>query len=772
MPVRVRPLPSRGSLDDRVRPALMKGGGDQRAYQDALHQTALGLMQRLDQKELLLSIATRAAALVGTEHAYVYLADPAHEALEVAIGIGVYESYVGYRLRCGEGVAGRVWASGNAVNVADYDTFAGRSADFPRGEFRAVMGVPLTSGQEVVGVLGLSFTEPERRFEAEDVEMVGRFAQLASIALDNSRLYSISQGEIAERTRAAAAHEANEQRYRLLFEANPLPMWVHDVETLDFLDVNETARQSYGWTREEFLAMTIDDLRPPGETTRLARSQGDHGEGVTIETRHRRRDGSIIDVEVTTTAFEFQGREMRLVLAHDVTARRQLEEQLTRQAFHDDLTRLPNRSLFHDRLEHSLSRRRHRESLAVLFIDLDRFKVVNDSLGHGAGDRLLEELAGRLSVCVRSGDTLARLGGDEFTVLLEDLSDSGEAVRVVERILEATRAPFYLAGHEVVLSASVGVAFGLPGHTQPDDVMRQADVALYRAKSAGGDLFVVFDEAMNAQALDRLDLETDLRHALERDELRLHYQPEVDLANGHIVGVEALVRWAHPQRGLLPPEHFIPMAEEIGLIMPIGQWVLDEACRQARTWLDDLPKGRPPLVSVNLSVREFQQADVAERVGRSLAKAGLPASMLRLEITESMILETSARAESLVASLRERGVGVALDDFGTGYSSLSAIRRLRVDTLKIDRSFIAGIHESPLDVAIAEAIVRLAHALGMDVVAEGIESDLQRRPLRAIGVDRGQGFHFGRPVPAAEMRALLLSGEPLGMGDAVQRAVR
>jgi len=401
----------------------------------------------------------------------------------------------------------------------------------------------------------------------------------------------------------------------------------------------------------------------------------------------------------------------------------------------------------------------------VLFIDLDRFKVVNDSLGHGAGDRLLQEMAGRLSVSVRSGDTLARLGGDEFTVLLEDLSDSGEAVRVVERILEATRAPFLLAGHEVVLSTSVGVAFGLPGHTQPDDLMRQADVALYRAKSAGGDLFVVFDEAMNAQALDRLDLESDLRHALEQAQFRLHYQPEVDLASGHIVGVEALIRWEHPRRGLLPPEHFIPMAEEIGLILPIGQWVLDEACRQARAWSDELPEDRRPIMSVNLSVREFQQPDVAERVGHSLALAGLPAGMLRLEITESMILDPTARAESLVASLHERGVGIALDDFGTGYSSLSAIRRLPVDTLKIDRSFIAGIHESPSDVAIAEAVVRLAHALGMDVVAEGIESDLQRRPLQAIGVDRGQGFHFGRPVSGTEMGDMLRSGEALGVGN-------
>jgi diguanylate cyclase (GGDEF)-like protein/PAS domain S-box-containing protein len=730
-------------------------------------------MRRLDQKEVLHSIATRAAGLVGTEHAYVYLADPARDELEVAIGIGTYDRYVGYRLPRGEGVAGRVWATGSPLMVDDYDTFPGRSAAFGSGSFKAIMGVPLTSGDEVVGVIGLGYTEPGRTFGPDDVEIVSRFAQLASIALDNARLFSTAQTEIAERTRAAAALAASEQRYRLLFESNPLPMWVHDMETRAFLDVNETAMRSYGWTREEFLSMIVEDLRPAGDAAPMVRHHADpQATAPAIQMRHRRKDGSLLDVEITTNGFEFEGRHVRLALANDITERRHLEERLTRQAFHDELTRLPNRALFHDRLEHSLARRRPRESLAILFIDLDRFKVVNDSLGHGAGDRLLQELADRLSVCVRTGDTLARLGGDEFTVLLEDLADSGEAVRVVERILEATRAPFHLDGHEVVLSASVGVAFGLPGHAQPDDLMRQADVALYRAKSAGGDLFVVFDEAMNAQALDRLDLESDLRHALEQDELRLHYQAEVDLAIARIVGVEALVRWDHPRRGLLPPAHFIPLAEEIGLILPIGQWVLDEACRQARVWFDALPAGRRPIMSVNLSVREFQQPDIADRVGRSLASAGLPPGMLRLEITESMILDPSARAEALIASLHERGVRIALDDFGTGYSSLSAIRRLPVDTLKIDRSFIAGVHESPSDVAIAEAIVRLAHALGMDVVAEGIESDLQRRPLQAIGVDRGQGFHFGRPVPGAEMQALLLAGEPLAAGDLPALTVR
>jgi diguanylate cyclase (GGDEF)-like protein len=390
-----------------------------------------------------------------------------------------------------------------------------------------------------------------------------------------------------------------------------------------------------------------------------------------------------------------------------------------------------------------------------MLLDLDRFKVVNDSLGHAAGDELLVQLGARLRSIARPGDTVARLGGDEFAILLEDVRSAADTVRVVERVLNAARAPFDLDGHELFVTASVGVAFGTPGSISQAELMRQADVALYRAKSGGRDHFVVFDDEMNSRALERLDIESDLRHALERGELLLHYQPEVDLLSGRIVGVEALARWQHPRRGLLSPAAFIGVAEETGLILPLGQWVLEAACRQARVWQQASCGSEPFLMSVNLSVRQFQQLDLAERVEGALRAAGLAAEQLRLEITESMLLDLSGLAPGALENLRGLGVSLALDDFGTGYSSLGLLRSLPVSTLKVDRAFVTGLPDSGPNLAIVQAVVRLAHALGLRVVAEGIETPAEAAALRDAGCDRGQGYHFARPLPAEQVTDLL-----------------
>jgi EAL domain-containing protein (putative c-di-GMP-specific phosphodiesterase class I) len=342
-------------------------------------------------------------------------------------------------------------------------------------------------------------------------------------------------------------------------------------------------------------------------------------------------------------------------------------------------------------------------------------------------------------------------------VLLDDLRSAGDALRVAGRIVEASRAAFDLQGQELFVTVSVGIAFGSPGVTKAAELMRQADVAVNRAKAQGRNQFVVYDEAMNRQALERVELEGDLRHALERDELRLHYQPEVNLADGRMVGVEALARWQHPRRGLLPPSAFVSLAEETGLILPIGQWVLDSAARQVHQWRERFPFAHDLTVGVNLSVRQLQQVDLAERVARTLAETRLAPSALHLEITESMIIDLSERAGTALRNLRRLGVAIALDDFGTGFSSLSTLRTMPVEVLKIDRSFVVG-RETERNMAIVEAVVRLAHALNIEVVAEGIETTAARDALLAIGCDRGQGYLFGRPMPPEELAVLLAHG--------------
>jgi diguanylate cyclase (GGDEF)-like protein/PAS domain S-box-containing protein len=676
------------------------------------------------------------------------------------IGIGVFEDEERVPLRRGEGVAGIVWATGQPLAVDDYSTFPGRAPAYADMGYHALAGAPLTSGGQVAGVIGLSHLDPARRFSADDMARLSRLAQLASLALEHARLCAASQDQVAERTHSTAALGASERRYRLLFENNPQPMWVHDPATHRFLAVNDAAVRAYGYERDAFLALSLADIWLVDEgatyTDDLARIEAG-GMGRPYLTRHRTSDGSAIEVELTAHPLDEGDGPQRLVVAVDVTDRRRLEGELARQTLHDELTRLPNRTLFRDRLEQTLARRRALESVAVLFLDVDNFKVVNDSLGHVAGDELLVQLARRLGTVARPGDTIARLGGDEFTVLLDDLRTPGDAMRVAGRIVESTRAAFDLQGQELFVTASVGIAFGTPGVTKAGELMRQADVALNRAKAQGRNHFVVYDEAMNSRAVERVELEADLRHALERGELRLYYQPEVNLADGRLVGVEALMRWQHLRKGLLLPGAFVPLAEETGLILPIGQWVLDMAARQAHAWRERYPFARELTVSVNLSVRQLQQADLAERVARTLAETRLAPGALHLEITESMIIDLSERAGTALRNLRRLGVAIALDDFGTGFSSLSTLRTMPVEVLKIDRSFVVG-RETERNVAIVEAVVRLAHALDIEVVAEGIETPAARDTLLAIGCDRGQGYLFGRPMPVEDLEALLEGG--------------
>jgi diguanylate cyclase (GGDEF)-like protein len=434
----------------------------------------------------------------------------------------------------------------------------------------------------------------------------------------------------------------------------------------------------------------------------------------------------------------------------DLVELERAQHELSHLALHDALTGLPNRSLFLDRLEHALVRR-DSGMVAVLFLDLDRFKVVNDSAGHHLGDEVLVAVARRLREALRPEDVVARFGGDEFTVLCEGIADRREAEAMAARVAKSIGAPLVLGEREMYLTVSIGIALA-PADTGADcgALLRCADAAMYQAKDEGRDRWAIYDEGMRVSAESRLQTEADLRHAVARGEMRLHYQPEFDLSTGALSGVEALVRWQHPTRGLVAPDNFIPVAEETGLILPIGEWVLREACTQAAAWARDLGADAP-CVAVNLSARQLVEPDLAERILAILVETGVRPDQLGVEITESTLLEDSREATTTLDGLRRMGVTIALDDFGTGFSSLSHLQRFPVDTVKIDRSFVHEVDSRPEASRLVAAIIAMAKALGLRTVAEGVEREEQAVHLRALGCDAAQGYHLGRPVPAASL---------------------
>ena len=429
-------------------------------------------------------------------------------------------------------------------------------------------------------------------------------------------------------------------------------------------------------------------------------------------------------------------------------ALRKSEERFRYQALHDPLTNLPNRTLLTDRLQHALARAdRSNYEIAMLFVDLDDFKLVNDSLGHKEGDRLLVAVSGRLQECLRSGDTLARFGGDEFTILLEDVAGVDEVTEVAERIAERLRAPFALRGQEVFVKASIGIVSGSPGgRIDPDALLSNADAAMYEAKKKKSN-YEVFHSDMGSRAAERLRLAAEMNRAIERGELRVHYQPVVELETGRIGEVEALVRWEHPERGLLLPNEFLPLAEETGLILPIGRFVLREACRQVREWQGRHPSDSPLVLGVNLSARQFRQPDLVGEISEALEETGLDTRSLKLEITESIAVDDVESTISTLRELKEMGVALAIDDFGTGYSSLSYIKRFPVDVLKIARPFVEGLGRDPEDTALVRATIAFAKAFKLDVTGEGVETAEQLAQLRTLGCDTGQGYYFARPLP-------------------------
>ncbi|MET0150640.1 MAG: EAL domain-containing protein [Acidimicrobiales bacterium] len=475
-----------------------------------------------------------------------------------------------------------------------------------------------------------------------------------------------------------------------------------------------------------------------------------------------RRNG--LDVPVTVQCLAHRGVEGEIswlsMVARDISERKDFESQLREQATHDELTGLPNRTLLMDRLRMALSRgRRTGTGVAVLFCDLDHFKVVNDSLGHGAGDRLLVETAARLVEALRPGDTVARFSGDEFVVLCEDLTDKADAELVAERVRSLVGRHFEIEDSEIFMSVSTGIAYTDDPGVAPADLIRDADAAMYQAKGGGRGRSVMFDQRMREASVHRMATENALHRALDRHELRVHYQPEIDLRTGSIVGVEALLRWEHPQRGLLGPDEFIRVAEETGLIVPIGKWVLEQACRQFQRWQIEYPVASDDLfVSVNLSARQLGRRALVAEVAKVLDDTGLDPARVHFEITESVLMDDVERSSEQLHQLHELGVCLIVDDFGTGYSSLSYLSRFPVDLLKVDRSFVRGLGLDPADTAIVRAVVTLAHNLGLRAVGEGVERTEHLDALRALGCDLAQGFLLGRPQPGPAIGELLDKG--------------
>ena len=536
-----------------------------------------------------------------------------------------------------------------------------------------------------------------------------------------------------------------------------------------------------GYSPEDLKSSSSFDQIHPDDRPRVLKAAEQArltGHGEPMEYRIRHKDGSWRTLESTASPIRnAKGQTDRLVIVNrDITDRKRAEELLAHNAFHDGLTNLPNRALFLDRLQHALtlSKRHANYKFAVLLIDIDEFKIVNDSLGHPAGDELLIKIGQRLKEAVRradtvsrprgnglidkpiNDDTLARLGGDEFTILLDDIRDPIEAVRVAERVQAELATPFVVNQQEIVISASIGIAASTSPHTQAEDLLRDADIAMYRAKRAGKARCEVSDTAMHEAAVKRLRLETDLRKAFEQGEFRVFYQPIVSLQTGKITGFEALTRWQRPE-GIVPPIAFIAVAEEIGLIIPMNRQLRREACQQLQAWQSEFPATPPLTMSVNITPKEFAQPDLASEIGKTLAEIGFDPGCLQLEIIETIAMGDAEKSGQVLAQLKALGVRLSIDDFGTGYSSLSRLRRIPVDTLKIDRAFIMNMDSDPESHEIVRAIIMLAHNLGLKVVAEGTETEEHIRLLKQLNCEMAQGYSYSRPADAQAMLKLLAS---------------
>ena len=645
-----------------------------------------------------------------------------------------------------------------ALDEASWDIII---ADYSLPEFTALGALELMHARDIdlpfvilSGTIGEETAVEAMRAGAHDYIMKGSSARLIP-AIERELREAAGR---ANRRRAEEALRENERRFRSLIE--------HSSDIITVLDAggkilyeSPSVERLLGHQPGELIGTSLIDLVHPDDAHALVAtiaSSSPSSAPVAAEFRMRQKRGDWRYLEASVSNLLANAEVGGVVLnSRDITARKQDEEMIRHLAYFDALTGLPNRMLFVDRLAQAVahSRRRGARGLAIMFLDLDRFKTINDTLGLGAGDELLRSAGNRLSNALRDQDTVARLGGDEFLFLLPDVDDAEDAARVADKIFRELAVPFEIHGHELHVTGSIGISMAPADGDDAETLIRNADTALHRAKKAGGSRYQLYAPAMNAKALKRLMLENSLRHAIDREELRVFYQPLVSLTDGKVVGAEALVRWNHPELGVVSPAEFIPLAEETGLIVPLTQWVLRTSCAQMRAWRDaDL---EIQTVSVNVSAERFNTSDLPATVAEALAATGLEGPHLCLELTESVMMENAEETIATLVALKKLGVKISIDDFGTGYSSLSYLKRLPIDTLKIDQSFVRGMPADTDDAAIAMLITSMAHTLNLSVVAEGVETEEQRSVLRGQGCDVMQGFFFSRPLPSEQITAML-----------------
>jgi diguanylate cyclase (GGDEF)-like protein/PAS domain S-box-containing protein len=646
----------------------------------------------------------------------------------------------------GAPLAERAVALAEPVWTGDLAEVGAMSAEASRTGLQAAVAVPVRSDGDVVAVVEFFAERPER-------PAPGVLAMAAAV---------VGQlGRVVDRARARAATDQAVFMTEVAHDA-----YIAVDEQGRIVEWNPEAEAVFGWPHSEAMGRVLADLAVPPRHRDLFEQhlgglvRGAEGSVGLMQPRRElvalNRAGAEFPVQVTVWTAGADGSRRICGFVRDLSERKRFEGQLASQALHDRLTGLPNRVLLRDRIEHALLRAGRRgAAVALLIADIDRFKVFNESLGHDGGDRLLVAVAERLTELLRPGDTVARMGGDEFALLCEDIGGYEEAVGIASRVVGAFEKPFHIQGGDLSVTTSVGVAVGSLTGPAPELLLRDADVAMYRAKDSGRDRYEVFDETMLADATERLSVENDLRRGIAQGQLRLYYQPIVHLDTGAIAGFEALVRWQHPVRGLLPPLEFIPTAEQTGLIVPLGRYVLAEACAQAASWAAMHATGEQLRISVNVSAKQLVQPGWSDEVAQVLAESGLAPRQLVLEITESVLMDDADATAIRLEELRRLGVRIAIDDFGTGYSSLGYLRRLPVDILKIDKSFIDGVAEGPHESALARAVVKLASTLRLEAVAEGINSRKQLLQLRRLRCPYGQGFYFSRPQPPEVIPRLL-----------------
>ncbi|MEK6284174.1 MAG: EAL domain-containing protein [Acidobacteriota bacterium] len=666
--------------------------------------------------------------------------------------------------------------AGGLFVVSDTQTAGELNSDAPNSNSAAVRfyaGAPLTTPEGyVIGMLSVIDQRPRTLSEAQS-SALSSLAHAAMAGLEVRRKSLELDQAMAERAKAFESLTASEERCATLLRGATDGLWEWDLETNE-MQFCARWKAMLGYKEHE-LNSRPDEWFNRVHAEDIERVQSEimsHLLGLTpqyqSEHRVRRQDGSYRWMLSRGLAVMDSNRHVYRMTGAltDVTEQKQAEKRLLHNAFHDALTGLPNRALFMDRLKHSLAEVKKGDGYAfgVLFLDLDRFKVVNDSLGHQIGDQLLVATARRLESCLRPGDIVARLGGDEFAIIVDRVRHVSDCVQAAERIREHLSSPFNLSGHEVFISASIGIALNQTGSEQPDEIIRNADTAMYRAKDQGRGCFELFDQGMHARNAALSQLESGLRRALAHGEFSVHYQPIISLETWRISGFEALIRWNHPEHGYISPLKFIPVAEDTGLIIEIGQWVLREACQQLKLWQEQFPSDPPLSISVNLSGRQFSQPDLIDRISQILDETGLDAGSLKMEITESAIIENIDAAALMLKRIKALGVRLSLDDFGTGYSSLSYLHRFPIDTLKIDRSFVSRI-SLPKNAEIVKTILTLARNLGMDVVAEGVETRDQIIQLTGLNCEYVQGYLLSKPIDGRAMRELISEIYHKGLGQ-------